>query len=253
MSKAAYRIFGKYRNPNADTIFPTRRNNPQNPNQITAYTSRSSKRYIENAVLPFSPYPRLFILSAVSIAFSSAHVTDAERIVTAVFVREIRLPLDTSLPIHRCVSATENICALNLGTNRRDMLSTRDSDGIIFPKRYINLSDVITRLNDTNHKSIVTSITPDEMPYKILSRVRGLPLLKYIRIVCPSWLNAGLIKAVTRMDGRQNFSMNIILFLPSVLIQYTAAHISDIACARGCVRQKEKHMTKKKYRKFTKG
>jgi hypothetical protein len=98
------------------------------------------------------------------------------------------------------------------------MLNTRDSDGIIFPKRYMNLSDVITRLNDTNHKSIVTSITPDEMPYKILSRVRGLPLLKYIRIVCPSWLNAGLIKAVTRMDGRQNFSINMTLFLPSVLI-----------------------------------
>jgi hypothetical protein len=193
------------------------------------------------------------MLSAVSIAFSSAHVTDAEIIVIAVFVREIRLPLDTSLQIHRCASATEDICALNLGTNRRDMLSTRDSDGIIFPKRYMNLSDVITRLNDTNHKSIVTSITPDEMPYKTLSRVRGLPLLKYIRIVCPSWLNAGLIKAVTRMDGRQNFSMNIILFLPSMLIQYTAAHISDIACAMGCVRQNEKDMTSKKYRKFTKG
>ena len=43
------------------------------------------------------------------------------------------------------------ICAVNRGTNRRDMDKTRDKAGITRPNRYTNLSLVITALKQETH------------------------------------------------------------------------------------------------------
>ena len=75
------------------------------------------------------------MLSAVSMAFSKAHVTMIERMVTPFRSRWNTLPLDTSRPTHRWASLTTWICALNLGTNRRVMDNTKDSAGITRPNR----------------------------------------------------------------------------------------------------------------------
>ena len=66
---------------------------------ISAHISRFVNVNIENAVLPLRPYPRLFILSDVSTAFSSAHVVITDRIVSPFFALCIILPWLTSLPI----------------------------------------------------------------------------------------------------------------------------------------------------------
>ena len=55
---------------------------------------------IENVVLPGMPYPRDFILSAVSIAFSKDHVVIIDKILSPHLARFIILPFETSRPIH---------------------------------------------------------------------------------------------------------------------------------------------------------
>ena len=84
------------------------------------------------------------MLSAVSMAFSSAHVTRTEKIVTARRARCQTLPVEVSRPMQNCAYRTDSSCFLNSGTNRSVMLSTNASDGIARPNRYTNLSAVIT-------------------------------------------------------------------------------------------------------------
>lgn len=60
-------------------------------------------------------------------------------------------PLDTSRPTHFCALEITLICAVNRGTNRRDMDKTRDKAGITRPNRYTNLSLVITALKQETH------------------------------------------------------------------------------------------------------
>ena len=75
------------------------------------------------------------MLSAVSMAFSSAQVTMMEKIVIAFFARCRREPSEVSRPMQRWASLTTCSWALNLGTKRKVMLSTRLSAGITRPKR----------------------------------------------------------------------------------------------------------------------
>ena len=68
-------------------------------------------------------------------AFSKAQVTMMERMVMPFRSRWSTLPLDTSRPTQRWASLTTWICALNLGTNRSVMDSTKDRAGMTRPKR----------------------------------------------------------------------------------------------------------------------
>ena len=58
-----------------------------------------------------------------------------ERIVIPWRSRWSTLPSDTSRPTHRCASLTVWIWALNFGTKRSVILSTRERAGMIRPKR----------------------------------------------------------------------------------------------------------------------
>ena len=49
-----------------------------------------------------------------------------------------------------------------------------------------NRNILIKRLKEENQSNSVTSITPAEKPYKILSNVSGLPFEKYSKMVLPS-------------------------------------------------------------------
>ena len=68
-------------------------------------------------------------------AFSSAQVTIMDSTVTAIFVRCQRDPSEMSLPMLFWASTTLSICVLNLGMNRRVILSTKDIAGMMRPKR----------------------------------------------------------------------------------------------------------------------
>lgn len=81
------RMFGKYLHDRHPEMLLHRSAAAQNIRQNNSILSRDVIVYIENAVLPLIPYPRLFILSAVSIAFSSDHVTMIEKQVRAHFIR----------------------------------------------------------------------------------------------------------------------------------------------------------------------
>jgi hypothetical protein len=139
-------IIGKYKKRKPPTAAPVTIYPPHNSKKITALWSRLSKRYIENAVRPGSPYPRLFILSAISIAFSNAHVTIMDSILIPCLARLIGLPCVILRPAHLCVFATTLICDVKRGTNRRDIDKIKDNAGMMRPKIYINLSLVITAL-----------------------------------------------------------------------------------------------------------
>ena len=78
---------------------------------------------------------RLFMLSAVSIAFSRLQVSMMEKIVTAFRIRRITPPSETSRPMHRCASDTTWNWAWNFGTNRSAMLSTSERAGMSLPNR----------------------------------------------------------------------------------------------------------------------
>ena len=90
---------------------------------------------MEKAVRPFSPYPRLFILSAVSMALSSDHVTMMEKTFMAFFVRRRRLPFSVSRPMYFWACATVCSWVRNRGTKRMVIDSTSDRAGITLPKR----------------------------------------------------------------------------------------------------------------------
>ena len=77
------------------------------------------------------------------------------------------------------------------------------------------MSEVMTRLLFINHTITVTSKTPALTPYRMLSRVRGFPVGRYRRIVTPSWLKAGLNRAVRRKTGRHHFRQNNTARCPS--------------------------------------
>ena len=99
----------------------------------------------------------------------------------------------------------------------------------------------------------MTSIAPDDKPYKMLSNVSGFPLEKYSKMVVPSWLKAGLIKEVNSTIGKQIFSKNNTLFFPFMLTAYIQAQISDITWVKGCDNTSENPITNEKYNKFING
>ena len=49
----------------------------------------------------------------------------------------------------------------------------------------------------------------------MLSKVSGFPVGKYSRIVTPSWLKAGFIKAVSSIMGRHHLRVNSTAFFPT--------------------------------------
>jgi hypothetical protein len=91
------------------------------------------------------------------------------------------------------------------------------------------------------------------MPYIIDSKVKGFPLGRYISIVPPSWLKAGLMRAEIRKIGSIYSKLNRIAFLPFKYMEYATAQISDIARQTGCMNDMENTRTSPKYRKLING
>ena len=56
------------------------------------------------------------------------------------------------------------------------MDKSREKAGMTRPKRYMNLSEVITSWNAENQETTQASMVPEPIPYKIDSRVIGFPL-----------------------------------------------------------------------------
>ena len=75
------------------------------------------------------------MLSAVSMALSSDHVTIMEKTFMAFFVRRRRLPFSVSRPMYFWACATVCSWVRNRGTKRMVMDSTSDRAGITRPKR----------------------------------------------------------------------------------------------------------------------
>jgi hypothetical protein len=128
-----------------------------------------------------------------------------------------------------------------------------DSAGMTRPNRYTNLSDVMTALKQENHEITVTSIAAEAAPYTMDSSVRGLPLGRYVRIVAPSWLNAGLNSAAKISIGSIYARLNRSALLPFKYTEYENAQMSDETRQYGLVNTIEKAMTSAKYVKFTIG
>ena len=137
---------GKYLKYAPSIRLPARVYNPKKAMHTRAFLSRLSNLNIENEVLPAIPYPRDFMLSAVSMAFSSDHVVIIEIMFKPCLARLMMLPRDASRPMHFWEFTTTFIWAANLGTKRSVIEIMRDNDGIILPNRYMILSLVIISL-----------------------------------------------------------------------------------------------------------
>ena len=55
------------------------------------------------------------------------------------------------------------------------MDSSSEKAGTTFPKRYMNLSEVITSWNTENQEITPASISPEASPYMMDSNVTGFP------------------------------------------------------------------------------
>jgi hypothetical protein len=111
----------------------------------------------------------------------------------------------------------------------------------------------MTALKHENHDITVISINAATIPYTIDSSVRGLPLLRYVNIVAPSWLNAGFMRAVTISMGSRNKALNFNAFLPLIYTEYAKAQTSDRPRHMGCVRNMANVITAVKKSMFTAG
>ena len=69
----------------------------------------------------------------------------------------------------------------------------------------------------------------------MLSRVRGLPEGRYVRMVIPAWLKAGFTMAANRSTGRANFRCPARARRPPSSPAYTSAPVRDTARHTGCI------------------
>lgn len=97
--------------------------------------------------------------SAVTIAFSSAHVTVAENTCTAAR----SFPFG-SAPSARCARAVCRNWRAKRGTNRSAIENSSENAGAARPKSAMSLSEVSTRWKLANHSAAAASIVPAASP-----------------------------------------------------------------------------------------
>ena len=92
-------------------------------------------------------------------------------------------------------------CDRNSGINRSAAESSRESLGIVFPKRNSVFSLVMTWLKHLNQYSTATSMAAISKPYSSASSVTGFPFKKKSGVT-PLWENSGLVPATSANSGR---------------------------------------------------
>ena len=189
------------------------------------------------------------MLSAVSIAFSNAHVIRIDIVLTPCLTRAARPP--PSRPRHFCASLMRLTCAKKRGTKLSDMDKIRDRAGRNLPKRQRILSLVITTLKQANHISPVMSIQAANTPEAVASSVIGLPQSRR-KTVSPLEENRGLIRAVMTISGRKKASV-LKAFRPLRYMKYPKEQIRDSPRHTGWLKNMAKEIVSAKNSRFTLG
>ena len=86
-------------------------------------------------------------------------------------------------------------------------------------------------------------MTAAATPYSMDSSVSGFPLGKYVKIVMPSWLNAGFTSAASAAMGSSPMTANRTAFCPFSVMAYASAPAREMARYTGCIKHMEKSRT----------